>query len=306
MSEQTISNSKLRFGLLITSLGGLLFTFDLPLLRLADNDKWALMFARGICLFASITFVWFVVRQRSKIKLPYIEGAAGIAVIVTNTIANMAYIGALKETSAANVVFILALVPVLTAVFSRVFINEQIQGITWVATIVALIGVGIIVGDGLSGHGIWGDFLAFICACCTAAAFTIIRATGKNVATSLAVGSLLSALIALIIFHADPTQLLKTAAFNLPSWFWIALNGLIVIPLSSTLIANGPRFLPSADVSMFFLLETILTPVWIWMLFGEAPSKQVLFGGMIVILTLVAHSFWRLRETLKPETDFSK
>jgi drug/metabolite transporter (DMT)-like permease len=289
-----------RFGLLITALGGFLFTFDLPLLRLADNEKWALVFARGVLLFLSISAVWIVMRLRSSKHIPYIAGTAGLAVIATNTVANISYIGALKETGAANVVFILALVPVLTAVFSRIFIREEVRPFTWIATALALVGVGIIVRDSLTTGGIWGDFLAFVCACCTAAAFTIIRASGKNVATSLAVGSLVSALIALFIFNADVSLLTKTAGFGLPSWFWIALNGLIIIPLSSSLIANGPRFLPSADVSMFFLLETILTPIWIWLLFKEAPSNAVLLGGAIVIVTLVAHSFWRLKETLNP------
>ena len=218
--------------------------------------------------------------------------------IATNTVANIAYIGALKETNAANVVFILALVPVLTAVFSRIFIREEVHNFTWAATVLALIGVGIIVGDSMSTSGLWGDLLALICASCTAAAFTIIRASGKNVATSLAIGSLLSALIAIVFFDVNLPSLSQTAAFNMPSWFWVALNGLIVIPLSSALIANGPRYLPSADVSMFFLLETILTPIWIWMLFQEMPSQNVIIGGMIVVVTLVLHSFWRLRETL--------
>jgi drug/metabolite transporter (DMT)-like permease len=302
MSEAAAYARKIRFGLLITALGGFLFTFDLPLLRLADNEKWTLIFARGIFLFLSISAVWLVMRWRSANPLPYIAGSAGLAVIATNTVANIAYIGALTETGAANVVFILALVPVLTVVFSRIFIKEEVHLFTWIATVVALVGVGIIVGDSLSSGGLWGDFLALVCACCTAAAFTIIRASGKNVATSLAVGSLASALIALFIFHADVSLLAKSAAFGMPSWFWVALNGLIIIPLSSSLIANGPRFLPSADVSMFFLLETILTPIWVWMLFKEVPSQAVLLGGAIVIITLVAHSFWRLRETLGPAT----
>jgi drug/metabolite transporter (DMT)-like permease len=301
MSEALSHARNVKFGLLITAIGGFLFTFDLPLLRLADNEKWALVFARGIMLFISISAVWLVMKMRSSQPMPYIAGAAGVAVIATNTIANIAYIGALKETNAANVVFILALVPVLTAVFSRIFIKEEVHSFTWVATVLALIGVGIIVQDSLSFGGIWGDTLAFVCACCTAAAFTIIRGSGKNVATSLAVGSLLSALIALFIFQADVSLLTKTASFGMPSWFWVALNGLVVIPLSSSLIANGPRFLPSADVSMFFLLETILTPIWIWMLFAEIPSRAVLFGGAIVIVTLVVHSFWRLKETLSQQ-----
>jgi drug/metabolite transporter (DMT)-like permease len=251
-------------------------------------------------LFLSITAVWFFLRARSASKIPYIAGGAGLAVIATNTLANIAYIGALKETDAANVVFILALVPVLTAVFSRFFINEEVHPWTWIATLFALFGVGIIVSDSLSTSGVWGDFLAFVCACCTAAAFTIIRASGKNVATSLAVGSLFSALIALFVFNADVGALSKIAAWGMPSWFWIALNGLLVIPLSSSLIANGPRFMPSADVSMFFLLETILTPIWIWMLFAEVPSNAVLMGGAIVIATLLLHSVWRLRGAYSP------
>jgi drug/metabolite transporter (DMT)-like permease len=301
MTEAVSKASSVRFGLLIAALGGFLFTFDLPLLRLADNDKWTLVFARGLMLFVSITAVWLVMRLRSGVKIPYIAGGAGVAVIATNSIANIAYIGALKETDAANVVFILALVPVLTALFSRIFIHEKIHTYTWIATGLALLGVGIIVWDSLTFGGLWGDAMAFVCACCTAAAFTIIRASGKNVATSLAVGSLISALIAYVFFQANPAALMKTAHFDMPSWFWVALNGLIIIPLSSALISNGPRFIPSADVSMFFLLETLFTPIWIWMLFAETPSRAVVLGGFIVVVTLLCHSFWRLRETLRME-----
>jgi drug/metabolite transporter (DMT)-like permease len=299
MQASTAKRNSVQFGLLITAIGGFLFTFDLPLLRLAENDKWTLVFARGLFLFMAISAVWLFVRWRSGSKAPYIVGLAGWSVVLTNAVANIAYIGALKETNAANVVFILALVPVLTAVFSRVFINESIHFCTWAATALALFGVGIIVWDGLHVGSIVGDVMALVCACCTAAAFTIIRATGLNVATSLALGSLLSAIVAATLFGADLTKLNMAAAFGMPSWFWVALNGLIVVPISSSLIANGPRFLPSADVSMFFLLETILTPIWIWMLFAEAPSQTVLVGGAIVIVTLVAHSIWRLRSTLE-------
>jgi drug/metabolite transporter (DMT)-like permease len=302
MHSADLNSRNIRLGLLVTAIGGFLFTFDLPLLRLAEGQKWTLVFARGVCLFLSITIVWFVMRQRSGMKLPYIAGTAGLAVVLTNTVANIAYIGALKQTNAANVVFILALVPVLTAVFSRVFIGEVVHRLTWVATVIALLGVAIIVWDSLVLGSIWGDFLALVCAACTAAAFTIIRASGKNVATSLAMGSLASALIALLFFDVNITALTHDAGFGMPSWFWVALNGLLIIPLSSTLIANGPRFMPSADVSMFFLLETILTPIWIWMLFAEAPSRAVLIGGGIVVLTLVAHSIWRLRMTLNNTT----
>ena len=289
----------IRYGLTITALGGLLFTFDLPLLRLAQSDKWTLVFARGIFLFLSISAVWLFLRGRGKNVGPYIAGGAGIAVIATNTLANISLIGATLETNAANVVFIIALVPILTALFSKIFINEQVHRYTWGATILALFGVAIIVWDSLVLGRVYGDVLAFICASCTAAAFTIIRWSKKNVATSLALGSLVSACIAAIFFPINLPSLLQTGGFGVAGFVWLGINGLLVIPLASTLIANGPRFLPSADVSMFFLLETVLAPVWIWLLFGEQPTRGVLVGGCIVITALLAHSVWRLTVTLQ-------
>jgi drug/metabolite transporter (DMT)-like permease len=58
---------------------------------------------------------------------------------------------------------------------------------------------------------------------------------------------------------------------------------------------------------MFFLLETVLTPVWMWGIFGEIPSLLALLGGAVVISALSAHSLWKLnvsnraRRSLKPQ-----
>jgi drug/metabolite transporter (DMT)-like permease len=286
-------------GLLISTIGGLLFTLDLPLLRLALSDKWTTVFARGLFLFISITIAWWLVRKVSNSRIAYVAGGAGIAVALTNTLANITWIGAIAETNAANVVFITALIPVITATLSRLFIGEQVHPLTWLATAFSFLGVGIIVWDGIGSGSVLGDLMALTSAICTAAAFTIIRASGKNVATSLAIGSLASAIIALFFFNVSPAGLLATGSYGLPALFWIGLNGLIAIPIASTLIANGPRYLPSADVSMFFLLETVLTPVWVWLLFAEMPGRTVMFGGAIVVITLVAHSWWRLSQSLK-------
>jgi drug/metabolite transporter (DMT)-like permease len=297
MDRGTKSSDNIPRGLLITLLGGLLFTLDLPLLKLADGEKWSLIFARGMLMFIAISAVWLAQRQTTGSRAPYIAGLAGLVVCLTSTVANISFIGAIVETSAANVVFITALIPVLTAIFARFAIDEAVPIWTWLATGVALLGVGIIVWDGV-GTGQWlGDLLALISAICTAFAFTIIRASGRNLVTSLAVGSLCAAMIALFFFGASPSGL------GTQGWFWVALNGLLVIPIATAFMALGPRLMPSADVSMFFLLETTLTPVWIWLIFGEIPGRGALVGGMIVITALLAHSYWRLSTSLRQATD---
>ena len=284
----------------ITALGGLLFTFDLPLLRLSMADQWTMVFVRGLLLFTTLSLGWLVARWMGD-RAPFLAGGAGIAVACASTLGNISYIGAVVHAPAANVVFLIALTPVIAATLSHVVLGEKVHAYTWSATILALCGATLIASQGIdSGHWV-GDALAMISAFCSATILTIIRATGRKVATSLALGSLASSLIAMTSFNIAPSSLLGMGAFGVPTLLWLGLNGLIVMPLATVLLARGPRLLPSADVSMFFMLETILTPIWTWMLFAEAPSPRVLAGGLLLILTLLAHSWWRLAVSLRPD-----
>lgn len=283
---------------LLTACGGLLFTLDLPLLRLSMADQWTMVFVRGVLLFATLSLGWLVARMMGD-RAPFIAGAAGIAVACTSTLGNMSYIGAVVQAPAANVVFLIALTPVIAASLSHVVLGEKVHTYTWVATGLSLCGAALITSQGIdSGHWV-GDALAIISAFCSATILTIIRATGSKVATSLALGSLASSAIALLFYQIDPSSLLGTGFFGVPTLVWLGLNGLVVMPLATVLLARGPRLLPSADVSMFFMLETILTPIWTWMLFAEVPSSRVLLGGSLLILTLLAHSCWRLVVSLR-------
>jgi drug/metabolite transporter (DMT)-like permease len=276
-------------GVLLTSFGGILFTFDIPLLRLAGDDAWTLIFGRGVFLCLAITAWWFFWYRMRGHKVPFINGRAGVIVAVTNTLANLMFIAAVTMTTAANLVFILALNPILCAIIARVFLGEKMHHWTWAAVIVSFTGVLVIGADGLTTGNLPGDLMAFGVALMTAIALTVIRRSGKNVVSSLAVGSLASALIA--SFWAAPL------ALSFAGWGWLGLNGLIVIPLASALIALGPRYLPAPEVAMFFLLDTMLTPIWIWMIFGELPTQVSMAGGSIVIVTLMAHGLWRFRSS---------
>ena len=291
--------ANVRKGLWAAAIGGLLFTLDLPLLRLAGLDLWTLVFGRGLFLFVSILAGWILLRRKSGERRPFIAGKAGVATAIATTLAPITYISAIANTSAANVVFLVALIPLMTAVFSRVFLGEKARWITWAAILAALAGVTIIVSGSFGTGQLFGDVMAFASALCTAIAFTIMRASPNHMATSLAAGSLLSAIVALAFFGATPSALGHLSAFGQPAWLWLGLDGFVAIPIALTLAATSPKFLPSTDVSMFFLLETVLTPVWIWLLNGEVPTHRALLGGLLIVATLCIHSFWRLKSTMR-------
>lgn len=275
-----------RRGLLLTAIGAVLFTFDVPLIRLAASDKWTLMFSRGLLLFLAMTILWMVFQRGWRGSVSYISGGAGIIAAISSTLANLMFLAAVTETTAANLVFIIGLNPVICAVLAWIVLKEHVPWQTWLAIALALSGVGIIGWSGHKAGTSTGDLLAFGVACCMAVTLTAARWSGKNIMTSLAIGSLASACIA--AFWATP------AALPPISWGWLAINALMVVPVAMALLIIGPRYLPASEVAMFFLLELILTPLWMWLIFGETPTKEALLGGAIIFCTLLGHSIWRL------------
>jgi drug/metabolite transporter (DMT)-like permease len=278
-----------RRGLAITAIGGMLFTLDVPLLRLAAGDPWTMIFARGICLAFAISLWWYIYRRASGAQAPFINGWPGVAVAITNTLANIMFIAAVTKTTAANLVFILSLNPVFCTILSWLFLREVVPRTVWLCILMAMLGVAVIGWDGLSTGTYIGDLLAVGVALCTAIGLTVVRRSGRNVVPSLAVGSMVSAFIAYWFISADTSSLTGGA------WGWIALNGLLVVPLASGLIAIGPKYIPAAEVAMFFLLDTVFTPFWIWLIFGELPTQRAFAGGLVILLSLLLLAAWRFR-----------
>jgi drug/metabolite transporter (DMT)-like permease len=67
----------------------------------------------------------------------------------------------------------------------------------------------------------------------------------------------------------------------------------LVIPLACMTIA--PRFIPAYEVEIFFILETILGPIWVWLVIKEQPTTKTLIGGIFIIIIIFIHTFIELR-----------
>ena len=82
-------------------------------------------------------------------------------------------------------------------------------------------------------------------------------------------------------------------------------SDLIIVPLMCVmcvaipfvLVTIAPRFIPAAEVNLFFLLETIIGPIWVWLIIKEQPSLETIQGGSIIILTIAIHSFIKLKNS---------
>ena len=79
--------------------------------------------------------------------------------------------------------------------------------------------------------------------------------------------------------------------------FIVPLMCILCVAIPFVMVTIAPRFIPAAEVNLFFLLETIIGPIWVWLIIREQPSVETLQGGLIIIITIAIHSFLKLRNS---------
>ncbi|WP_242221961.1 DMT family transporter [Shinella zoogloeoides] len=284
-----------RKGLLITAIGGLSLSFDIPLIRLSDGEVWSVLATRSIATFVVALLAWSVVRFALGRRMALIPGPIGLLIGVLYGINSLTFMLAVFNTSTANVVFILAFTSMFAAILSWIFLGERPSNATLLTMGAMVAGVALIVHDGLESGNFFGDAMAACSAFLLASAITLSRHTRLDMGFVPLVTAIFPGIAALL--------LLPEAGFQVAHPGFILFNGLIMIPLAFFCLATGPRFLSAPEVGMFYLLETVLAPIWVWIVFSETPTNQTLIGGSILILALLAHSIWQMRSKARAARD---
>lgn len=276
-------------GILVAGLGVLILSFDALLVRLAATEAWNVVFWRGWLVLLSMGAVlWFrkgpAYRPQSRG-----EGVAAVAGVLIFGVSSGLFVHSVSATKVANTVVILAVSPVFTALFSLFFGVERIRPRTWVTIVVCSGGVALVFGGSLAS-GYWlGDLYALIIALLMGVALNLMRRYPNISRVAVVAGS--GAVAGLLAWpEAQPLSLTGT------SYGWLALMGLLQMPLSTVLILSATRYLPSPEVSLFLLLETLFGPLWVWWVLGERIPSATLLGGGVILVTIALHSCLVLRE----------
>ncbi len=203
-----------------------------------------------------------------------------------------AFMLALTLTSVANVLVMMALGPLVTALFSRIFLGYALPGATWLAIVVAGFGVAwMFAGDAGSGFSLAGVAVAGCVALAGAANWTLLQGAGSrrrvDMMPAVLIGALLSAMMTLPV--AWP---LKASVHDVGL---LGLLGVVQLALPCLLVVRLSRELAAAEIALLGLLEVVFGVTWAWLWGGETPSSQVLVGGLLVLLALVANELLGFR-----------
>ena len=277
-------------GSLLAFVAVMFITPDSLFIRLSNIDTWGLVFYRGIIPFFTVFVVMLFIYKLSFFKTLLSSGYHGVIYVLTFSITNITFVVSIQNTNVANTLVMIATAPMLSAILSGIFLKEQPDKKTWISIIITFLAIIFIFYDSLGVGNFYGDILAFITAIGLAVgAVTIRSAKSKNLVPAAVVGKLFVALFAL--FFIDSFILVEKDLIIVP------LMCILCVAIPFVLVTIAPRFIPAAEVNLFFLLETIIGPIWVWFVIKEQPSLETLIGGMAIITTIAIHSFLKLRKT---------
>jgi drug/metabolite transporter (DMT)-like permease len=258
--------------------------------RLLAFDSWTIVFWRGVFGGGLIAAVMLVTQGRGGLRDLAMTGKSGWLVASLSTVAMVCFIPALQLTNVANVAVIIATGPFAAAALAWIWLREIPLMRTLVASLLALCGVAIIVGDAHAGADLLGIGLACLMTLAIAGMTVAVRRhKNTSMVAAAAISNLLGSLVS-IPFAQSIT------AVNGTDLFILAMFGFFQVALGLTLFFLGSRLLPSGQASLIATLETPLMPLWMWLAFQEAPTQRAVVGGGLVMAAVVADIIGDIRE----------
>jgi drug/metabolite transporter (DMT)-like permease len=277
-------------GSLLAFIAVMLITPDSIFIRLSNIETWGMLFYRGAIPFVVVLVGLIFFYKNDLFKALVGIGYPGIFYVISFSICNITFIISIQNTNVANTLVMIAMAPMLSAILGSIFLKEIPDQKTWIAILITLISVTYIFYDSIEVGNFYGDLFGIITAFGLACNAVIARyAKNRDLVPSAVIGKLCVAIFA--FFFVDSFSLVGTDLIIVP------VMCVMCVAIPFVLVTIAPRFIPAEEVNLFFLLETIIGPFWVWMIIKEQPSIETILGGTVIILTIAIHSFLKLKNT---------
>ena len=277
-------------GSFLAFIGVIFITPDSLLIRLSSIETWGMLFYRGFIPFVAVLLGLVIFYKKDFYKALVNIGYTGIFYSISFSICNITFIISIQNTNVANTLIMVAMAPMLSALLAAFFLKEHTDKKTWIAIFITFLSVAFIFYDSIQLGNLLGDIFGFITALGLAINANLARfAKKRDLVPAAVIGKLGTAVFAFFF--------VQSFALNNYDIFIIPLMCIMCVAIPFVLVTIAPRFITAAEVNLFFLLEVILGPIWVWLVIKEQPSLETIFGGIIIIITIAIHSFLALKKT---------
>jgi len=205
---------------------------------------------------------------------------------------SVCFITAMTRADAGDVIFLQYTAPFWVLLFNRFGLHEPTRRKDLVALAVAMAGVGVIVGFGSGLSDPVGLVLALIAGVGYGGVIVSFRFLhAEHSATLVCLCQFTTALV-LLPWLAGGTLLLQGE-----QWLWIGALAVVQYALPYVLFARGLSQVGAQEASMLTLVEPVLNPIWVLLIWGTSIAAHTLLGGGLILLALVVRYAGRREQT---------
>lgn len=275
VATHPVSASDYRRGALLVTGAIVVWSTAGVLARWVDVDPWTTLFWRSVFAAASL-LAYLVWRDGARWTDGFRRlGRVGVAMGLCFAASMICFINALALTTVAAVLVFQAAAPLFAAVLAYFFLHERVTRRTAIAIALTMLGVGLIVSSSGDAGRMWGNLISAVMGL-TYALTVVLARMERHVPTTEA--TLLGVLVVALVSA-------PMARFAVPAqdMALLAVFGVFQMGLALIMFTTGIRLIPSADAGLISVLEAVLAPIWVWLVFREDPGTLTLIGGAVVI-----------------------
>ena len=281
-------------GSLLIFLGALCLSFGGIIVKSFEGaNLWQILFWRQIFFSIIVVLYLLITYKKNFFKTFYESGLPGFTAGVFLSIGFAAYVFAMYTTTVANTNFIITTEAIFLAAIGYFFLKEKISSITLISIILGMSGVLLILGSSLSiqtSEQFIGNLVAFIMPISFAVLVMIVRKYPKvDMVPAQFTAGVFAAIIGLVVAGK-----LSISFHDLTLAF---LAGFFQIGFGFILITVGSQTTPAAVVGVLMLTESVFGPLWAWLFIHEVPPISVIFGGGIIICSILLQSIYNKKSS---------
>ena len=267
--------------MLLIFAGATCMSFVGLLMRLLETtDGMVILFYRSITLAGMVALVACLRRKQTLLIFLRSLDQTDIMMGVALAIAFTTYVYAMLLTSIASALLLLTLSPFFAAILGWVWIGERPHRLTWPAMAAALVGVSLMIGDGISMGRTAGNLVALVSSLSFAVMLVLARRSRRE---DVLGGTFLGGVMALAAGGVSAGLLGSGLTISTPDLLLTLLMGAFTIGIGIALVTWGTGYVPAAEVSLLTLTESVLGPIWPWIFLGQAMTLTEVGGGAIVL-----------------------
>lgn len=255
----------------ISILAAALWSMNGAFIKEIDASATSRTFFRG---FFAAAFLMPLVRFKAPPK-PF---DLGVSVVLFALLLGL-FVGATKETTAANAIFLQYTAPFYVIALAPLLLRERLQRVDVAAIAVCLAGVAVLFG----GNAGSGDITGMLMGLGSGVFFGLFMLWLRRMhyADSVLL-TFLNCVGVAAIFAVIP-GVFDVSGRDIAL---LALMAAVQFAIPYVLFTRGLRVVATAEASLIALVEPVLNPIWVAIIASETPTLATIIGGAVILLGL--------------------